>query len=129
MNQNQNQTQNQKSTNTLYRRRSISGQTSSSTRMKKSIDYAQPSVLNFINMCFIFIFKRFVFAPSHIKIGIYTIALFICSIIRDFNILPHTNYFSQKHNIFNLYFVKLGWAWTLFASLLCPNDLSCLHRI
>lgn len=29
--------------------------------------------------------------------------------------LPPTNYFSGKRNIFNLYFVKIGWLWTTLA--------------
>ena len=93
----------------------------SSRPPKMSIDCTQPSVQNFVYMCFMFVFKRFVFAPTHIKIGIYMSALIVLSVMRDFrdggaNAHAHsTNYLAQKHNIFNQYFVKLGWAWTLTA--------------
>lgn len=51
---------------------------------------------------------------------------FVPSLASDIN-LPHRahpdtpiNYFARKNNIFNLYFVKIGWLWTTiaFASLL-----------
>ncbi|KAK5196638.1 hypothetical protein LTR99_005427 [Exophiala xenobiotica] len=32
--------------------------------------------------------------------------------------IPHTNYFSGKRNIFNIYFVKRGWFWTTMALIL-----------
>lgn len=88
---------------------------STSTIPKKSIESTQPSVANFIYMCFMFIFKRFVFAPTYIKIGIYISALIGCSLIRDFGLIKNTNYLANKNNIFNRYFVKLGWAWTMVA--------------
>lgn len=88
---------------------------SSQQSPKKNIDCSQASVQNFAYMCFMFVFKRFVFAPTYIKIGIYVSALLVCSLIRDFRVLGNgsSNYFAQKHNFFNQYFVKLGWAWTL----------------
>jgi hypothetical protein len=62
-----------------------------------------------------FVFKRFVFSPIHIKIGIYVSALLICSVLKDFNIVGHSSYLAQKNNVFNVYFVKYGWAWTTVA--------------
>lgn len=87
--------------------------TSTKTQTKKKINYTQPTVMDFLYSCIIYFFKRIVLCPVHVKIGIYLIALVICSIIKDFQIIPQTSYFSNKHNIFNQYFVKLGWAWTL----------------
>lgn len=85
---------------------------------KKSIvENSQPSVQNFIYMCFVFVFRRFVFAKTEIKIGIYVSALIVCSVIKDFRLMNSTNYFAHKNNLFNVYFVKFGWAWTLLASV------------
>ena len=33
--------------------------------------------------------------------------------MKDFGLLDNRNYLAQKNNVFNKYFVKLGWAWTL----------------
>lgn len=111
-----------KSSNTTPLKRKTSSSSSSNNPQgghpKKSVDCSQASVQNFVYMCFIFVFKRFVFAPTYIKIGIYVSALLVCSLIRDFRVLGHgtsTNFFAQKHNFLNQYFVKLGWAWTLAA--------------
>ena len=107
-------------TSPINRRPSVkkSSMPTSSTSSKKSIDCSQASVQSFVYMCFMFVFKRFVFAPTHIKIGIYLSALIVCSVIRDFSLVTvgsSTNYLAQKHNVLNQYFVKLGWAWTLAA--------------
>lgn len=102
------------SSSTAYRRMS----SSSSNQPKKNIDSSQTTVQNFVYMCFMFVFKRFVFAPTFIKIGIYVGALVVCSLMRDFRMFSSsTNYFAQKGNFFNQYFVKLGWAWTLLVLL------------
>jgi hypothetical protein len=66
-------------------------------------------------MCVIYVFKKFVFSPIHIKIGIYVSALLVCSVLKDFNIVGSSSYLAQKDNILNAYFVKFGWAWTLVA--------------
>lgn len=85
-----------------------------STGPKQSIDSTgDPNAGNFILLITLSIFKKFVFAPTHIKIGLYCFALVVCSLIRDFNLIGHNLYFAQKNNIFNVYFVKLGWFWTL----------------
>ncbi|CAF0707118.1 unnamed protein product [Brachionus calyciflorus] len=82
---------------------------------KKRLNYTEPTVKSFLNSCIIYFFKRIVLCPVYVKIGIYLIALIICSVIKDFQFFPHTSYFSNKKNFFNKYLVKLGWAWTLSA--------------
>ena len=87
---------------------------SSPSGHKRGIDSSPSNVLDFAGMCVMFVLRRFIFPPVHIKIGIYMIALIICSCIKEANIMDNTqNYFSRKSNVFNQYFVKLGWGWTL----------------
>lgn len=86
----------------------------SETGPKRNIDSSgDPTAKNFIFMIALSIFKKFVFAPTHIKIGVYMSGLLVCSIIRDFHMIGPNLYFANKHNFFNVYFVKLGWLWTL----------------
>lgn len=42
-------------------------------------------------------------------------SLFLISLIGDFMPYPRT-YFARSDNLFNVYFVKMGWAWTLVFS-------------
>lgn len=85
--------------------------------VRKEIDSTgDPSARNFFIMILLSAFKKFVFAPTHIKIGLYTSALLVCSLINDFNIVDRGLYFAQKNNLFNVYFVKYGWFWTLLIS-------------
>jgi hypothetical protein len=67
---------------------------------------------NFFYMIVLFVLKKFVFTPTHVKIGVYFVALLLCSLLKDFQQVPIT-YFSSKTNVFNVYFVKLAWGWTL----------------
>ncbi len=81
---------------------------------KKEIDSTgDPTPANFFLMILFSVLKRFVFAPTHIKIGIYMSTLVVCSLINDFNLFSRTSYLAQKDNFVNVYFVKLGWFWTL----------------
>nr|CAG4635523.1 EOG090X07YX [Artemia franciscana] len=56
--------------------------------------------------------RKYLFIEEHVKICVYLGSIFVGSIISDFAPFPRT-YFSRKDNIFNTYFVKLSWAWTL----------------
>ena len=51
------------------------------------------------------------------KASIYWLAIVAGSFIHEFLPLPQS-YLSNKRNVFNVYFVKLGWGWTL--GLLIP---------
>jgi hypothetical protein len=86
-------------------------------KRKKSIDVSTTTPLNFLLMFVMFVFKKFVFAPTHIKIGIYSSLLLFCSLIKDFNLAYHKTYLAQKSNIFNIYFVKYGWFWTMLVTV------------
>ncbi len=87
---------------------------SSSTQRKRSnheklkIDSydSSPGPLGFLFMCLMFVFKRFVFAPTHVKIGVYMMFLVSCSVVHDFNLIGSTNFFAQKENFLNK--VRLG---------------------
>lgn len=48
-----------------------------------------------------------------VKITLYCLALFFGSLVFDLLPVPRT-YMGRKDNVFNLYFVKIGWAWLLF---------------
>lgn len=87
------------------------------TGPKQTIDSTgEPTAADFIFMCILSVFKKFVFAPTHIKIGLYMLTLVVCSLMRDFNIVNERFFFANKGNFLNVYFVKLGWFWTLLVS-------------
>ena len=80
---------------------------------KKSIDNTPAGIFNFIYRCIMYVIGQLVYTNIRIKIGIYIGALLICSLMKDFNLISNRNYLAQKNNVFNMYFVKLGWGWTL----------------
>jgi hypothetical protein len=96
-----------------------------SLKSKKSLP-EDPTIKGFFFMIILFVLKKCVYTPTHIKIGIYMVALLIGSVLKDFKMVP-TTYFSLKSNIFNLYFVKLGWAWTLLVSIPWIVLTSCVY--
>lgn len=63
-------------------------------------------------MIIMYMCRRVLFYNAAYKIAVYIALLFLGSLLCDFFPLPR-NYFSQKGNVFNVYFVKLGWGWTL----------------
>ena len=62
-------------------------------------------------------FYDWVLMPTSFKIAFYWLVVLVGSFIHDFLPLP-PSYLSNKRNVFNVYFVKLGWGWTLL--LLIP---------
>jgi len=80
---------------------------------KKTIENPPSGPLNFFYLCIMYVLKRLIFTNVRIKIGIYLGAILVCSLMKDFGLLDNRNYLAQKNNVFNKYFVKLGWAWTL----------------
>lgn len=58
-----------------------------------------------------------VLMPPLYKAAVYWIVVLAGSFIHDFVPLPQS-YLSNKRNVFNVYFVKIGWGWTL--GLLIP---------
>ncbi|XP_032520772.1 acyl-coenzyme A diphosphatase FITM2 [Danaus plexippus] len=74
------------------------------------------SVLEIITLMIVHICKKLLFYDTNLKIAIYLGALFLLSLIADVLTFPKS-YFSRSDNIFNQYFVKIGWFWTLFLTI------------
>lgn len=64
----------------------------------------------------IFLCKKIIFFDVNLKVALYLGSLFLVSLVGDFAPYPKT-YFARSDNIFNVYFVKWGWAWTLVLSV------------
>lgn len=56
--------------------------------------------------------KKTIFFDINLKVPLYLGSLFLVSLIGDFVPFPKT-YLARSDNFFNVYFVKMGWAWTL----------------
>lgn len=67
-------------------------------------------------MMIMHICKKTVFFDVHLKVALYMGSLFLISLVGDYVPYPKT-YFARSDNLFNVYFVKLGWAWTLSLSI------------
>lgn len=76
----------------------------------------QSSIFEVLVLMVVHICKKVLFFDTNLKIATYLGALFILSLIADVLTFPKT-YFSRSDNIFNQYFVKIGWFWTLFLSV------------
>lgn len=77
---------------------------------------APASVREVLLMMLIHLCKKIIFFDVNLKVALYLGSLFLVSLIGDFAPYPKS-YFSRSDNIFNLYFVKWGWAWTLILSV------------
>lgn len=66
-------------------------------------------------MMIVHVCRKTLFIDTSVKVGIYGASLFVVSLLADVLPFPRT-YMSRSDNIFNVYFVKLGWAWTLFVT-------------
>ena len=64
-----------------------------------------------------FFCRRIIFAPAVFKIIVYFLIIIVGSLLNYYGLAP-TSYLSSKTNVFNVYFAKLGWAWT--TGLLLP---------
>lgn len=67
---------------------------------------------NFIMMLLMKVCKRILFVDTSTKIGVYLIGVVTGSVIADLFIFPKT-VMADKRNSLNVYFIKLGWGWTL----------------
>ncbi|XP_026762563.1 acyl-coenzyme A diphosphatase FITM2 [Galleria mellonella] len=74
------------------------------------------SILEVLVLMIVHICKKLLFFDTNLKIALYLGALFLLSLIADVLTFPKT-YFSRSDNIFNQYFVKIGWFWTLFLTV------------
>lgn len=79
---------------------------------------AEPtSVREVFTMMVLHVCKKSIFFDTNLKVALYLGSLFLVSLIGDFIPFPKT-YFARSDNLFNVYFVKMGWAWTLI--MCCP---------
>lgn len=74
------------------------------------------SVLEIFALMIVHICKKILFFDTNLKIAVYLGALFLLSLIADVFTFPKS-YFSRSDNVFNQYFVKIGWFWTLFLTV------------
>ena len=74
-------------------------------------------VYHIIRDLVLFFCRRIIFGPPKFKLLVSFAIIIIGSLLKKFEVAPNS-YLSSKGNIFNRYFAKLGWAWTI--SLLGP---------
>nr|CAG4650239.1 EOG090X07YX [Sida crystallina] len=95
-----------------------------------------PSIPQVLLLMVVHLCRRVLFVDPSIKVGIYIMVVFFGSILSDVLPIPRT-YFSRKDNIFNQYFVKLSWGWTmsvvgafvyLTTSVYCCGEVTRLRR-
>ncbi|XP_015920030.2 acyl-coenzyme A diphosphatase FITM2 [Parasteatoda tepidariorum] len=70
------------------------------------------SIKHVFLMIIMHVARKIVLFETELKIAIYLGALLCGSLVSDFTPIPKS-YFSRRSNLFNYYFVKWGWAWTL----------------
>lgn len=70
------------------------------------------SIKEVLTVMVLHVCKKIIFFDTSLKVPLYLGSLFIVSLIGDFLPYPKT-YLARTDNLFNVYFVKLGWAWTL----------------
>ena len=70
----------------------------------------QASVSHILSLFAIHLCRKVLLVDVDVKLMVYSLALFFGSLLFDFLTLPRS-YLGYKDNIFNLYFVKLGWGW------------------
>lgn len=88
---------------------------------------APSTVREVLVMMLLHVCKKIIFFDVNLKVALYLGSLFLISLIGDFTPYPRT-YFARSDNVFNLYFVKMGWAWTLAVSvpfLLLTSHILC----
>lgn len=95
------------------------------------------SVKEILTMVLLYVCKKSIFFDVNLKVALYLGSLFLVSLIGDFVPFPKVSYFSRSDNLFNVFFVKLGWFWTLIFSVpylalssytICCGDVKRLCR-
>jgi hypothetical protein len=69
-------------------------------------------IYHIIRDLILFFCRRIIFGPVQFKLLVSFAIILIGSILKQFALAPDS-YLSSSKNIFNIYFVKLGWAWTI----------------
>nr|CAG4649424.1 EOG090X07YX [Scapholeberis mucronata]SVE93681.1 EOG090X07YX [Scapholeberis mucronata] len=72
------------------------------------------SVRQVLLLMIVHVCRKVLFVDPNIKVGIYILLVFFGSILGDVLPIP-PSYFSRKDNLFNIYFVKLSWGWTMMS--------------
>ncbi|KAK7081304.1 fat storage-inducing transmembrane protein 2, partial [Halocaridina rubra] len=91
----------------------------------------QASIQHVLSLIVVHGCRKVLFIQTEVKIALYSIGLFFGSLICDFLPLPKV-YMGQKDNIFNVYFVKVAWAWLILVvgafNLLTSATIGCGRR-
>jgi len=74
--------------------------------------FTPTNYLEFVQMLFLHVCRKLVFIETHVKIGLYVAVVIFASVCKDL-LPPIKTYMANKHNVFNVFFVKWGWLWTL----------------
>uniref|UniRef100_A0A6B2EC49 Putative inositol phospholipid synthesis protein scs3p n=1 Tax=Phlebotomus kandelakii TaxID=1109342 RepID=A0A6B2EC49_9DIPT len=74
------------------------------------------SIREVLTMMVLYVCKKAIFYDINLKVALYLGSLFLISLIGDFMPYPRT-YFARSDNLFNQYFVKIGWFWTLILTI------------
>jgi len=74
--------------------------------------FTPTNYLEFLQMLFLHVCRKLVFIETHVKIGLYVAVVVFASVCKDL-LPPIKTYMANKNNVFNVYFVKWGWLWTL----------------
>ncbi|XP_059614881.1 acyl-coenzyme A diphosphatase FITM2 [Phlebotomus argentipes] len=77
---------------------------------------APTSIREVLTMMVLYICKKAIFYDTNLKVALYLGSLFLVSLIGDFMPYPRT-YFARSDNLFNQYFVKIGWFWTMILTI------------
>lgn len=98
------------SKSTLHARNSVKNSKNKTTGKKKLPD---PTHLgHFVSILIMSLCKKVLHIDTAVKIGVYLCGVLIGSVLADIFALPRS-YFSDKKNIFNRFFVSVGFGWTL----------------
>lgn len=95
-----------------------SGAGSSSTDTGKGTRPTAPpiSIREILLLVVMYVCKKSIFFDTNIKVAIYLGGLFLVSLIGDFLPFPKS-YLARSDNFLNVFFVKIGWGWTLILTL------------
>ncbi|MPC28964.1 acyl-coenzyme A diphosphatase FITM2-like [Portunus trituberculatus] len=91
----------------------------------------QASVKYVLTLIVVHVCRKVLFIPTEVKVMLYSLGLFFGSLVCDFLPLPNV-YMGQRDNVFNVYYVKVAWAWLLLVVgsfiLLTSATIGCGHR-
>ena len=69
-------------------------------------------IITFIREPSLYFCQNIIFGPTGFKLIVAFVIIIIGSLLKRYDLVPQS-YFSVKTNIFNRYFAKLGWGWTI----------------